>query len=271
MTERASTVAREAWSGGTAELAAGVTLLGEYEGSGFTEPHYLIARPDGQVLHVSQLLYLVAAHLDARTEPERVAATVSEEYGRTLSLEGLQFLIDERLRPMGVAAHDPAHDRADDPTHDPATAMVSGSTTAPPAPPRADLLLKLRLKRTLVPARLTRVVARCLAPLFHPVVVVAALAAVIGGDVWLVRTATLSAATAAALTTPVLLLGLLGLLLVSTLVHEFGHAAACHRGGAQPGDIGVAVYLVYPAFFTDVTSSYRLGRAGRLRTDLGGV
>src|SRR6185312_8598982 len=25
------------------------------------------------------------------------------------------------------------------------------------------------------------------------------------------------------------------------------------------------------AFFTDVTSSYRLGRAGRLRTDLGGV
>ena len=33
----------------------------------------------------------------------------------------------------------------------------------------------------------------------------------------------------------------------------------------------MAVYVVYPAFFTDVTSSYRLGRAGRLRTDLGGV
>lgn len=275
MTERASTVAREAWTGGAAELAAGVTLLGEYEGSGFTEPHYLIARSDGQVLHVSQLLYLVAAHLDARTEPERVAATVSEEYGRTLSLEGLQFLIEERLRPMGVAATEPAHDAAHDLAHDAAHDLTRvpafRSATTTPQPPRADVLLKLRLKRTLVPAHLTRVVARYLAPLFHPVVVLIALAAVVGGDIWLVRTATLSAATAAALTTPVLLLGLTGLLLVSTLFHEFGHAAACHRGGAEPGAIGVAVYLVYPAFFTDVTSSYRLGRVGRLRTDLGGV
>src|SRR6476469_2424935 len=130
MTERASTVAREAWAGGTAELAAGVTLLGEYEGSGFTEPHYLIARPDGQVLHVSQLLYLVAAHLDAATEPERVAATVSEEYGRTLSLEGLQFLIDERLRPMGVAAHDPAVEPAEPAEPGPRSTPTTPTTPA---------------------------------------------------------------------------------------------------------------------------------------------
>ena len=50
-----------------------------------------------------------------------------------------------------------------------------------------------------------------------------------------------------------------------------GHAAACHYGGARPGVIGVGVYLVFPAFFTNVTDSYRLGRAGRLRTDLGGL
>ena len=31
-----------------------VRLLGEYQGSGFTTPHYLIARGDGQVLHVSR-------------------------------------------------------------------------------------------------------------------------------------------------------------------------------------------------------------------------
>ena len=29
--------------------------------------------------------------------------------------------------------------------------------------------------------------------------------------------------------------------------------------------------MVFPAFFTNVTDSYRLGRAGRLRTDLGGL
>ncbi len=33
----------------------------------------------------------------------------------------------------------------------------------------------------------------------------------------------------------------------------------------------MGVYLVWPAFFTNVTDAYRLGRAGRVRTDLGGV
>jgi putative peptide zinc metalloprotease protein len=35
--------------------------------------------------------------------------------------------------------------------------------------------------------------------------------------------------------------------------------------------IGAGIYLVWPSFFTDVTDSYRLSRAGRLRTDLGGL
>ena len=35
--------------------------------------------------------------------------------------------------------------------------------------------------------------------------------------------------------------------------------------------IGVGIYLVWPSFFTNVTDSYRLCRAGRLRTDLGGL
>jgi putative peptide zinc metalloprotease protein len=35
--------------------------------------------------------------------------------------------------------------------------------------------------------------------------------------------------------------------------------------------MGCGIYLVWPAFYTDVTNSYRLGRAGRIRTDLGGV
>ncbi len=35
--------------------------------------------------------------------------------------------------------------------------------------------------------------------------------------------------------------------------------------------IGVGLYLVWPAFYTDVTDSYRLERRGRIRTDLGGL
>jgi len=34
--------------------------------------------------------------------------------------------------------------------------------------------------------------------------------------------------------------------------------------------IGMGIYVIWPAFFTNVTDAYRLGRAGRIRTDLGG-
>lgn len=69
--------------------------------------------------------------------------------------------------------------------------------------------------------------------------------------------------------------GLLILVFVVTVLsagfHEFGHAAAARYGGATPGGMGFGLYLLWPAFYTDVTDSYRLGRRGRLRTDLGGL
>ena len=35
--------------------------------------------------------------------------------------------------------------------------------------------------------------------------------------------------------------------------------------------MGAGIYIVWPVFYTDVSDSYRLGRWGRVRTDLGGV
>ena len=64
---------------------------------------------------------------------------------------------------------------------------------------------------------------------------------------------------------------ILAVTVLSAGFHEFGHAAAARRGGATPGAMGTGLYLIWPAFFTDVTDSYRLGRAGRIRTDLGGL
>jgi putative peptide zinc metalloprotease protein len=69
--------------------------------------------------------------------------------------------------------------------------------------------------------------------------------------------------------------GLLILVFVITILsagfHEFGHAAAARYGGATPGVMGFGIYLVWPAFYTNVTDTYRLGRGGRVRTDLGGL
>ena len=81
----------------------------------------------------------------------------------------------------------------------------------------------------------------------------------------------LASATYEAFDKPVLLLLVFAVTVFSAGFHEFGHAAAARRGGATPGAMGAGLYLVWPAFYTDVTDSYRLGRAGRLRTDLGGL
>ena len=81
----------------------------------------------------------------------------------------------------------------------------------------------------------------------------------------------LASATREAFDKPGLLLLVFALTVLSAGFHEFGHAAACRYGGATPGAMGAGLYLVWPAFYTDVTDSYRLGRAGPLRADLGGL
>src|SRR6185437_4792816 len=107
--------------------------------------------------------------------------------------------------------------------------------------PTASPLLALRARVTLLPGRAVGAAGTFFRPLFRWPVIAAVIVSV------------------AALT------------VVSALFHECGHAAGCRYGGARPGRIGVGIYLVWPAFFTNVTDSYRLSRAGRLRTDLGGL
>ncbi len=70
---------------------------------------------------------------------------------------------------------------------------------------------------------------------------------------------------------PVLLLVVFVLTVASLVFHEFGHASACRYGGARPGSIGCGLFLIWPSMYTDVTDVYRIGRGGRLRTDLGGI
>jgi putative peptide zinc metalloprotease protein len=80
-----------------------------------------------------------------------------------------------------------------------------------------------------------------------------------------------ASATSQAFNSPGLLLLVFALAVASAGFHELGHAAACRYGGATPAGMGMGIYLVWPAFYTDVTDSYRLPRRDRLRVDLGGL
>ena len=98
-----------------------------------------------------------------------------------------------------------------------------------------------------------------------------ALGALVAFDVWLLFEHGVAASLRSALYEPVIMLGLFAAVIAATAWHEIGHATACRYGGARPGVLGAGVYLVWPAFYCDVTDAYRLSRRGRLRTDLGGV
>ena len=84
--------------------AAGVRLLGRYEGSGFRDERYLAARADRQMVLLTKLLYLIVEHADGRASTDLLADRVSRAYGRRLDPADLVRLIEERLAPSGLVA-----------------------------------------------------------------------------------------------------------------------------------------------------------------------
>ena len=109
--------------------------------------------------------------------------------------------------------------------------------------------------------------------LFWPPVVLLVLCGLVAVNVWLFGTQRtgLTRAVRQLPFHPNLFLLVTLLVIFSGFFHELGHATATRYGGGSPGVMGVGIYLAWPAFYTDLTDSYRLNRAGRLRSDLGGV
>ena len=227
--------------------AAGLELLGEVAGSGYKAGIALVRRSDGQVVQLGPLMYGLLEEIDGTRDREAVAGAMSKRLGRRLETEHVARLGDK------LAGH----------------GLLAGSEDK--APPRLNPLLALRWKVLVSDPTLTKRIAAPFQWLFRHwalILVLAGFAAVL----WFVLLHKgLASATAQAFDSPELLLLVLGLTIASAAFHEIGHAAACRYGGGRPGGMGAGIYMVWPAFYTDVTDAYRLPRRDRLRTDLGGI
>ena len=230
--------------------ADGVQLIGEMQGSGYREPPALARRADGQTIQLTPLLHLVLTAMDGTRTHEEIGAVVSGPFGRTVTSDNVRTLVDDRLRPAGLVVE------------------PDGSQ---PEVRKSSPLLALRFKYAVTDPDRTRRLTAPFARLFHPVVVVLVLAVLAGVSWWVLFDKGLASATHDAFDKPALLFLVVAVTVLSAGFHEFGHAAAARRGGATPGVMGAGIYLVWPAFYTDVTDSYRLGRRGRVLTDLGGL
>ena len=232
------------------QRADGLTLIGEMEGSGYRTPPALVRRADGQTLQVTPLLYALLEAVDGRRTPEEVAAVLAARTGKPVTADNVRTLVEDQLRPLGLLT------RAD------------GSE---PELKRSNPLLGLRGKVAVTDPSRTRALTDPFRVLFLPVVWVPLVVGFLALTWWLFFDQGLAKSAKDAFDRPLLLLLVFAVTVFSAGFHEFGHAAAARKGGAQPGVMGAGIYLMWPAFYTDVTDSYRLGRVGRLRTDLGGL
>ncbi len=158
---------------------------------------------------------------------------------------------DRRLSPVEVAH---VYDR-----------VIARVTAAEQRRSRRGLEQGFLLRATVVPAALAGYLSAPFAVLFGPVSAVPATALIVGAAVYWAATQRVPP--------PVrgdeFAVGC-GLFVLSCLAHELGHAGACARFGVRPGSIGVALYLMFPVFYTDVTRIWRLRRRQRVVVDIGG-
>ena len=234
-------------------LAAGVELIGEYRGSGYRESPCLVRR-GGRTVEMSPLLFTICAAIDGKRSVHEVAAVVSASCGRHASAADIEYLIDHKLQPLSVLAP---------------TDPVGADDDAPG--PRKQPALTLVIHRALLSGAAVRRCVRPLQALFRPQAVTATLVALLCMDVWLLRTGRMGAGVRSLVVHPEFAVLLVVLTLIGAAFHELGHATACGYGGAEPGVVGVGLYLIWPVFYNDLDDSYRLDRSGRLRADLGGV
>jgi putative peptide zinc metalloprotease protein len=227
--------------------AEGIELLGNVHGSGYEGGAALVRRADGQVVQLGPLLYALLENLDGRRSTSELADLLCERLGRPCDEEHIVALA-QKLADQGLLA---GHEHK--------------------APPRRNPLLALRWKVLITDPKWT---SRLTAPftfLYRPFIVWPVVAGFLGVCWFVLFHKGIASATRDAMNKPALLVLVFALALLSAGFHELGHAAATRYGGATPGGMGVGLYLVWPAFYTDVTDAYRLPRRDRLRVDLGGL
>src|SRR5687768_15331416 len=85
-----------------AVLARGVQLFGEMQGSGYRTAPALVRRQDGQTITLTPLLYRTLESLAQGHSWDAVAEDVSCAVDRHVTVEDVQYLVDQKLRPLGL-------------------------------------------------------------------------------------------------------------------------------------------------------------------------
>jgi putative peptide zinc metalloprotease protein len=232
-------------------LAPGVNLAGELEDTGYAKQQWLAER-DGAFVQVTELLYRALEQVDGSRSVEGIAKGLTEKMNRPYTAENARRLL-QKLVPLGL--------------------VLDAQGNAAPPPEGASALrgpLAVNLKMALIPPEVANAIVKPFTVFFFPPVIVVLVLAAIAGHLWLYLVHGVARGTSQVIYNPGLILAIIAAIVLAAAFHEIGHGAGLRYGGGKVRQMGVGIYLVYPVFYTDITSSYSLGKGARLRADLGG-
>lgn len=218
--------------------------------TGFVDRQWLIQRND-RFIQLTELLYRVAEQMDGRRSLKEIAARVTESTDWLVSDDDVKHLIKVKLAPLGLVA-------------------AADGAVAPRPAGRAPSPLAFGMRAKVLGPRVIDPISRVLQVLYAPFVLVPILVVAVVAHGWFYFVHGAMGSIHEVLYAPGLSLIMLAISVVASVFHEFGHAAALRYGGGRARGMGAGLYLIFPAFYTDTTDSYRLGRWARVRTDLGG-
>lgn len=240
------------------QLTPGVKPAGQVRESAFVDPPWLLEREGAGYIQVTALLYQIAEQCTGDQTLDQIAEQVSQSYGKRVTSDNVRQLIASQLLAKGLVVPEGATPQQ----------VQALSAQVVRAGGHSPLAINMKTK-TLPPERIEPL-ARLFTPFFWPPVLVGVLVAAALAQGWLYFVHGVGDSVAEALYAPGLMLLVLLVIVLSAGFHEFGHAAGLAYGGGKVKGMGAGIYLVYPAFFTDVSDNYRLSRWSRVRTDLAG-
>ena len=233
-------------------LAEGIQVL-PFDSSSL-DKRYLLVRRDGRRWHISEYLERVIGAIDGERDTDAIARLVSASLGREVLRSDIEGVLAGFLGENRIVGG--------------ADAEVAG---APLQVPYRHKNRSTTFRLRLLWGRPLGVVTGAMRWLFAgPVAWVLVCGMVAGQIAWCAtHTTVMSVAMHTSWAEDVATV--LGLVFVSLFLHEFGHAAACRAFGAQEGEIGFAVYLIFPVFYCDVTDAWKLTRRQRAALDMSGI
>ncbi|MEA2175419.1 MAG: putative peptide zinc metalloprotease protein [Blastocatellia bacterium] len=228
------------------------------------EPRYMVTLVgQGRRLIIAPKLADLIEQLQQGKSLEEAASALSLLWNQEVSAESLRVIIERQMFTQGLAYPE---------GHKLPQTMTAAEAQKVTQQPLTERLLTGQFAWRLLKGRHVGKICGPLTALYSPLSVLLALAFILSTRWLLYSTIDRSFLYQLVMQfNPAEYLVNLCLLIVVIMIHEFGHASAQMRFGLPAGGIGFQLYHYIPAFFTNVSASWRLKPRQRVVVDLGGI